>query len=173
MLKVTTPLLVLLAPFARCFNEPVHDTFCLMVTAWIACLGRRTLSRVWQTTGRADKEDHSKAYRLFNQAAWNWDCLAQIFLLELLSDLIPGSRLWLVIDDTLCHKRGGKVAFGGIFLDAVLSSKKHKCFRYGVNWVTLGVILELPFRQDRPFCVNLLWVNNRRNGKNRPRGGQM
>jgi DDE superfamily endonuclease len=157
MLKVTTPLLVLLAPFACCFNGPVHDTFCLMVTAWVACLGRRTISRVWQTTGRAEKEDHSKAYRLFNQAAWNWDCLAQVFLLELLRDLIPGSRLGLVIDDTLCHKRGAKVAFGGIFLDAVLSSKKHKCFRYGVNWVTLGVILELPFRKDRPFCVNLLW----------------
>ena len=157
MLKVTTPLLVLLAPFASCFNGSVHDTFCVMVAAWIACLGRRTISRVWQTTGRAEKEDHSKAYRLFNQAAWNWDDLARIFLLELLSDLIPGSRLYLVIDDTLCHKRGGKVAFGGVFLDAVLSTKRHKCFRYGVNYVTLGVLLELPFRKGRPFCVNLLW----------------
>jgi hypothetical protein len=157
MLKVTTPLLALLAPFAPCFNGPVHDTFCLMVVAWIACLGRRTISRVWQTTGRADQEDHSKAYRLFNQAAWNWDCLAQVFLLQLLADLLPGARLWLVLDDTLCHKRGGRVAFGGVFLDPVLSSKKHKCFRYGVNWVTLGVVVHLPFRQDRPFCVNLLW----------------
>ena len=157
MLKVTTPLLVLLAPFAPCFHEPVHDTFCLMVVAWAACLGRRTISRVWQTTGRADSEDHSKAYRLFNQAAWNWDCLAEIFLLRLLADLLPGTRLWLVLDDTLCHKRGAKVAFGGVFLDAVLSSKKHKCFRYGVNWVTLGVVVVLPFRPDRPFCINLLW----------------
>jgi hypothetical protein len=157
MLKVTTPLLALLAPFAGCFNGPVHDTFCAMVAAWVACLGRRTISRVWQTTGRAESEDHSKAFRLFNHAAWNWDDLARVFLLELLNDLIPGSRLWLVIDDTLCHKRGGKVAFGGVFLDAVLSSRKHKCFRYGVNYVTLGVILELPFRTGRPFCVNLLW----------------
>src|SRR4051794_3866502 len=157
MLKVTTPLVVLRAPFSSCFSEPVYATFQVMVVAWIACLGRRTISRVWQTTGRAESEDHSKAYRLFNQAAWNWDELARVFLLELLTDLIPGSRLWLVIDDTLCHKRGAKVAFGGIFLDAVLSTKKHKCFRYGVNWVTLGVVLELPFRNGRPFCVNLLW----------------
>src|SRR5262249_62068625 len=60
-------------------------------------------------------------------------------------------------DDTLCHKRGAKVAFGGIFLDAVLSSKKHKVLRYGNNWVTLGLIIQLPFRQDRFFCVNILW----------------
>jgi hypothetical protein len=157
MLQVTTPLVVLLAPFASCFNGAVHDTFCLMVVAWVACLGRRTISRVWQTTGRAEAEDHSKAYRLFNQAAWNWDCLAEVFLLQLLCDLIPGARIWLVLDDTLCHKRGAKVAFGGIFLDAVLSTKRHKCFRYGVNWVTLGVVVQLPFRADRPFCVNLLW----------------
>jgi hypothetical protein len=49
------------------------------------------------------------------------------------------------------------VAFGGIFLDAVLSSRKHKIFRFGVNWVTLGVVIQLPCRTDRFFCVNLLW----------------
>jgi hypothetical protein len=157
MLKVTTPLVVLLAPFAGCFNEPVHSTFSLLVTAWIVCLGRRTISRVWQTTGRANDEDHSKAYRLFNQAVWNWDDLARITLIDLLCDLIPGSSIWIVVDDTLCHKRGAKVAFGGIFLDAVLSSRKHKIFRFGVNWVTLGVVVQLPFRNDRFFCVNLLW----------------
>jgi hypothetical protein len=157
MLKVTTPLVVLLAPFAGCFNAPVHATFSALVVAWIACLGRRTISRVWQTTGRAGDEDHSKAYRLFNQAVWNWDDLARITLIELLCDLIPGSAVWLVVDDTLCHKRGAKVAFGGIFLDAVLSSRKHKIFRFGVNWVTLGVVVVLPFRKERFFCVNLLW----------------
>src|SRR5262245_2825317 len=157
MLKVTTPLVVLLAPFAGCFNVPVHATFSLMVVAWIACLRRRTISRVWQTTGCAAESDHSRAYRLFNQAAWNWDDIARLFLIELLCDLIPGSCVWLVVDDTLCHKRGAKVAFGGIFLDAVLSSRKHKIFRFGVNWVTRGVVVQLPFRKDRFFCVNLLW----------------
>jgi hypothetical protein len=157
MLKVTTPLVVLLAPFSGCFNEPVHATFQVIVVAWIVCLGRRTISRVWQTTGQAADSDHSKAYRLFNQAVWNWDELARITLIRLLCGLIPGSSVWLVVDDTLCHKRGAKVAFGGIFLDAVLSSRKHKIFRFGVNWVTLGVVVQLPFRRDRFFCVNLLW----------------
>src|SRR3954462_2148951 len=136
MLKFTTPLLVLLAPFSVCFSEPVFATFQVMVAAWVVCLGRRTISRVWQTTGRSASEDHSKAYRLFNQAVWNWDDLARVMLLELLADFIPGSSVWLVVDDTLCHKRGASVAFGGIFLDAVLSSRKHKVFRFGVNRVT-------------------------------------
>jgi hypothetical protein len=147
----------LLAPFAPCFRPEVFATFRLMVTAWVACLGRRTVSRVWQTTGRAAEQDHSPAYRLFSQAAWNWDELARILLARLLAAFVPGGRVWLVCDDTLCHKRGAKVHFGGMFLDAVLSTRRHKVFRCGTNWVTLGLVVELPFRRDRFFCVNLLW----------------
>src|SRR5947207_13139092 len=155
--QLTLSLVALLEAFRPCIRQEVFSVFRLMPAAWVVCLGRRTISRVWQTTGRAADSDHSKAYRLFNQAVWNWDDLARITLIELLCDLLPGSSLWLVVDDTLCHKRGAKVAFGGIFLDAVLSSRKHKLFRFGVNWVTLGVVVQLPFRKDRFFCVNLLW----------------
>ncbi len=147
----------LLAPFALCFRPEVFATFCLMTAAWVVCLGRRTISRVWETTGRSADHSHSPAFRLFSSAAWNWDEVCRILLIQLLAALVPGTRLWLVIDDTLCHKRGAKVAFGGIFLDAVLSSKKHKVFRFGTNWVTLGLVVQLPCRKDRFFCLNILW----------------
>ena len=110
----------LLAPFAPCFRPEVFTTFCSMVTAWVVCLGRRTISRVWETTGRSADHSHVPAFRLFSSAAWNWDEVCRILLAKLLAALVPGSRVWLVLDDTLCHKRGAKVAFGGIFLDARL-----------------------------------------------------
>jgi hypothetical protein len=50
-----------------------------------------------------------------------------------------------------------RAPFGGIFLDAVLSSKRHKVFRFGTNWVTLGLVVQLPCRPNRFFCLNLLW----------------
>ena len=49
------------------------------------------------------------------------------------------------------HKRRAKVAFGRIFVDAVLSTRKHKTFRFGNNWVLLGLVVSMPFRHDRPF----------------------
>src|SRR5437660_1793384 len=159
----------LLAPFAPCFRPEVFATFSLMVAAWVVCLGRRTISRVWETTGRSADHSHSPAFRLFSAAAWNWDEVCRILLVKLLAAFVPGARVWLVIDDTLCHKRGAKVAFGGIFLDAVLSSKKHKNFRFGNNWVTLGLIVELPFRKDRFFCVNILWRLYAKKDKNNPK----
>jgi DDE superfamily endonuclease len=147
---------LLLDPLAPAFRSEVYALFCDLVAAWIVCLGRRTISRVWETTGQAEQRNHAAAYCLFSEAIWNWDEVCRLLLLQVLT-LVPGVRLWVVIDDTLAHKRGAKVAFGGIFLDAVLSTKKHKVFRFGNNWVLLGVVVELPFRRNRYFCLSILW----------------
>ena len=147
---------VLLGPLAGAFRQEVHALFCKVVAAWIVCLGRRTISRVWETTGQSEQRNHAAVYRLFSEAVWNWDEVCRLLLLRVLA-LVPGVRLWVVVDDTLAHKRGAKVAFGGIFLDAVLSTKKHKVFRFGNNWVLLGVVIELSFRPNRYFCLSILW----------------
>jgi hypothetical protein len=156
----------LLAPLAVVFRKEVFDLFRRMVAAWIVCLGRHTICRVWETTGQAQQRNHAAAYRLFSQAVWNFDEVARVLLVRLLATLVPGSRVWVVVDDTLCHKRGAKVAFGGIFLDAVLSSRRHKVLRFGTNWVLLGLAVQLPERIDRFFCLPLLWrVYEKQNGK--------
>ena len=156
MNELIPTLLVLLDPLAGAFRQEVHGLFCKVVAAWIVCLGRRTISRVWETTGQTEQRNHAAVYRLFSEAVWNWDEVCRLLLLRVLA-LMPGVRLWVVVDDTLAHKRGAKVAFGGIFLDAVLSTKKHKVFRFGNNWVLLGVVIELSFRPQRYFCLSILW----------------
>ncbi len=65
---------------------------------------------------------------------------------------------------TLCHKRGANVAFGGFFLDAVTSTKRTKNFRFGVNWVIVGISVHLPFRPDRSFVLPVLWRAYRKTG---------
>ena len=147
----------LLAPLAPAFRKEVFPMFRMMVGAWVVCLGRRNISRVWETTGQSRDKHHSAAFRLFAQAVWNWDEVMRLLLVALLKQFVPGMRVWVVIDDTLCHKRGAKVAFGGIFLDPVLSTRKHKTFRFGNNWVLLGLVVSVPFRRDRPFCIPMLW----------------
>jgi DDE superfamily endonuclease len=159
----------LLDPLSSCFRAEVFSTFTMMTAAWITCVGRRCISRVWETTGRSKDHSHCPAFRLFSEAVWNWDEVTKIVLVQLLTAFVPDASIWLVIDDTLCHKRGAKVAFGGIFLDAVLSTKKHKTLRFGNNWVTLGLIVVLPFRKDRPFCLNILWRVCSKKDKNNPK----
>jgi hypothetical protein len=157
MKKHLPSMAVLLLCLQPAFRSETYDMFCLIVGAWIVCLGRHTISRVWETTGQANQRNHASAFRLFSQACWNWDEVCRLLAIQILAALVPGSKVWLVVDDTLCHKRGAKVAFGGIFLDAVLSSKKHKTFRFGNNWVMVGIVVELAVRPNRYFCLPILW----------------
>ena len=150
-------LAALVAEFGDCFHPQVFSTFQSLIAGWIVCLGPHTISGVWQATGLAAKRHHDTAYAVFHSAAWEWDDLGIILATLILTHLVPGGVVWVAVDDTLCHKRGAKVAFGGIFLDAVLSSKKHKTFRFGLNWVVLGVAVPIPMRADRYFCLPVLW----------------
>jgi hypothetical protein len=102
---------------------------------------------------------------VFRSAAWGWDDLGIVRTTLILSHLIPGGVVWIVVDDTLCPKRGAKVAFGGIFRDAVLSSQRPKTLRFGVNWVVLGIAVPLPLRPDRYYCLPVLWRAYRKKGQ--------
>src|SRR5918997_164649 len=157
-------LAALVEPFRGCFHPQVFQTFQALIAGRIVCLGPRTISEVWQATGLAARRHHDTAYAVFHSAAWEWDDLGIVLATLILTHLIPGGVAWVVVDDTLCHKRGAKVAFGGIFLDAVLSSKRHKTFRFGLNWVVLGIAVPVPMRPDRYYCLPVLWRLYRKKG---------
>ena len=158
-------LATLVESFRDCFHPSVFPTFQALLAGWIVCLGPRTISEVWQATGWAARRHHDTAYAVFRAAAWEWDDLGIVLATLILAHLVPGGVVWIVVDDTLCHKRGAKVAFGGIFLDAVLSTKNHKTLRFGLNWVVLGIAVPLPFRADRYYCLPVLWRLSRKKGQ--------
>ena len=112
-------LATLVEAFGDCFHPQVFSTFQALIAGWIVCRGPHTISGVWQATGLAAKRHHDTAYAVFHSAAWEWDDLGIILATLILTHLVPGGVVWVAVDDTLCHKRGAKVAFGGIFLDAV------------------------------------------------------
>jgi hypothetical protein len=158
-------LAALVEAFRDCFHPQVFSTFQALIAGWIVCLGPHPISAVWQATGLAATRHHDSAYAVFHSAVWEWDDLGIVLATLILTHLVPGGVVWVAVDDTLCHKRGAKVAFGGIFLDAVLSSKSHKTFRFGLNWVVLGIAVPIPMRADRYFCLPVLWRLYRKKGQ--------
>jgi len=155
----------LVAPLRDCFRSEVFQTFQAPLAGWILCNGPHTISGLWQATGLAARRHHDTAYAVFHSAAWEWDDLGIVLATLILARLIPGGVVWLVVDDTLCHKRGAKVAFGGIFRDAVLSSRSRKVPRFGLNYVALGIAVPVPMRPDRYFCLSVLWRVQRKKGQ--------
>ncbi len=139
----------LLAPLRHCFRQEAFANFQHILVAWLLGPGPRTLTEVWQASSLAGRKHHDAIYPLFGTAVWDWDELGTILGLYILTHLVPSGYVGVVVDDTLGHKRGAKVAFGGFFLDAVLSSKRRKVFSFGVNCVVLGLVMGFPFRPDR------------------------
>src|SRR5512133_1970766 len=124
MNQLIPSLATLVAAFSDCFHPQVFQTFQALLAGWIVCQGPRTISEVWLATGLAAKRHHDTAYAVFHSAVWEWDDLGIVTATLILTHLVPGGAVWIVVDDTLCHKRGAKVAFGGIFLDPVLSTRR-------------------------------------------------
>jgi hypothetical protein len=126
MHQLIPSLAALVESFRDCFHPAVFATFQSLIAGWVVCAGPHTVSGVWQATGLATRRHHDTAYAVFRSACWEWDDLGIVLATLILTHLVPGGVAWVAVDDTLCHKRGAKVALGGIFLDAVLSSKRHR-----------------------------------------------
>jgi hypothetical protein len=163
---LTVSLAELLGPFRGCFARPESfAVFQPVVAAWLLCLRCRTLTEVWQLTGLGAKMHYDAIYSLFASAKWDWDELGVLLCLLLLTHLAPGGLVCIAVDDTLCHKRGQRVAFGGIFLDPVLSTRSRKILRFGLNYVVVALVVRLPFRPDRHFALPVLWRVFRKKGQ--------
>jgi hypothetical protein len=67
-----------------------------------------------------------------------------LVVLRLVRRLVKAGPLRLVLDDTLCAKKGPAVFGLGSHLDAVRSTKKRKVFAFGHSWVVLAVVVAPP-----------------------------
>lgn len=163
---LTLSLAELLGQFRGGFARPESfAVFQPVVVAWVLCLRCRTLTEVWQLTGLGPKMHYDAIYSLFASANWDWDELGTLLCLLILTHLVPFGPVSIAVDDTLCHKRGKMVAFGGIFLDPVLSTRSRKILRFGLNYVVVCVVVYLPFRPDRYFALPVLWRVFRKKGE--------
>jgi hypothetical protein len=136
-------------------------TFRQVLLGWIMCLGSRTEYRVFQTINaddeisRRERHPFDRFYNLFSRAKWDVIQLAHCVATSVVASLNPKGKLYLLVDDTLLHKRGKKVYGLGWFRDAVASTKKRVATASGNNWVVLGLAIPVPFCPDHIICLPL------------------
>lgn len=127
------------------FTAPTRETFAVVATGWMLCLGRHTVTRVIASAAeRAGK--HLASYRrFFSRARWEPDRLFADLLVKVLLPLVaPDGRPLLAGDDSTCSKFGRKVAFAGYYRDAVRSTPKHNVVHWAHCWVVLTLQVRLP-----------------------------
>ena len=158
----------LLTAFEPCFGAPSFRTFVTLVTGWVHCLGRRTVTAVVVAAGAVGQRHISVFHRFFARAQWALDDLGQV-LFRLAVAWVPSDQpLFALIDDTLCRKSGKSICLASMHHDPLLSTARKPVFRFGHVWVVLALWVQLPMGARRGFALPILF----RLYRSTKRGGQ-
>src|SRR6266496_1088623 len=117
-------MLPLLAAFAPCFTAPSYRTFCLLVSGWLHCRGRHTVTGLVIAAGAVGGRHISVFHRFFARAPWSLDALGRVVFTLALAWIPPDRPLLVLVDDTLARKSGKAVALASMHHDPLLSSAR-------------------------------------------------
>ena len=165
-----------LDPILQClmpaFTQPSFQTHIEVFVGWVMCLSKRTEYAVFRTI-RADtpisrKKRHpfDRFYNFSSRSAWSVHDLAHQVAVAIVVRLNPCGLLYLVVDDTLLHKRGKHVYGLGWFRDAVASTAKRVATASGNHWVVVGLAIRIP-GTNKIYCLPI-HARLHLAGKNRP-----
>ena len=132
------------------FTQPSFRTHIEVLLGWVMCLSRRTEYGVFQTIqadvplSRKERHPFDRFYNFFSRSAWTVCELARHVATAIVVRLNPRGLLYLVVDDTLLHKRGKHVFGLGWFRDAVASTAKRVATASGNHWVVVGLAICIP-----------------------------
>ena len=108
--------------FESSFTAPSFQRFLTLMTGWVLCTGKHTVTGVMRAAGVVGEHEHSGYHRFFNGAVWKPDAVG-VALMKLALKAIPkGVRVNLTIDDTLGRHTGKHIASAGMHRDPLLSS---------------------------------------------------
>ena len=151
-----------LDPVLQCllpvFTQPSFQTHIEVLLGWVMCLSKRTEYGVFQTiqadtpVSRQQRHPFDRFYNFFSRSAWTVRDLAHQVAVAVVVRLNPRGMLYLVVDDTLLHKRGKNVYGLGWFRDAVASTAKRVATASGNHWVVVGLAIDIP-GTNKIYCL--------------------
>ena len=141
--------------FSVCFTEPTHRRFVTLLTGWILCVGKHTVTGVIRAAGVVGKRHHSGYHRFFSQAKWTTDQVGLALFRLLLSVVPKGQLVILSVDDTLARHTGKHISSAAMHWDPLLSSARKPFFHFGHNWVVVAVVFVFP-RWGKVFSLPVL-----------------
>jgi hypothetical protein len=145
-------------PFAPVFSERIWEWVNVMVMGAILAPKQRTVTAVLRVMGLSQERQFQNYHRVLNRAHWSSLRVSRILLSLLVAAFVPkDAPLLLAADETLERRRGKKIAAKGHFRDAVLSSEKQHVASEGLRWVSMMLLVKVPWSQ-RVWALPFLTV---------------
>jgi DDE superfamily endonuclease len=155
-------IILVLAAFAPLFSERVWGHAQVLLLGVILTPGPRTVTAALRVTGLAMEHHFTNDHRVLNRATWSALRGSQILLGLLMTFLVPsGAPVVFGADDTVERRSGRKISAKGCYRDAVRSSQKHVIHGFGLQWVSMMLLVPVPWSRRvwaLPCLTALCWA---------------
>jgi hypothetical protein len=155
---------VLLQQFFPAFTAPGAQLFLGLVSGWVLCTARRTITGIVPFADPKGRHAHDAFHRFLPDARWDMDVLWKHLAVLLVKTFAPHGVIELDLDDTLFHRWGRKVCGAGWWRDAVRSTRTHTVYAWGLNLVVLTLRVYPPWGGE-PLGLPILMRLHRKGGE--------
>jgi hypothetical protein len=157
--SLTPPILAgWLSAYRDCFTAPVWSHVLVLVAGAVLAPGKRTVSQALRVMGLAASPGFARYHEVLSRARWSGRRVARKLLTQVLDAFLPAGEVVIGIDDTIERRWGAKIAARGIYRDPVRSSHGHFVKASGLRWLSLMVMVPIPWAGRRwalPFLTIL------------------
>src|SRR5919197_775251 len=154
-------IILVLAPFAPLFSHRVWLHAHVLLLGAMLTPGARRVTAALRVMGLAAERRFTNYHRVLNRAVWSARQGSRILLGLLITLLVPpGATIVLGADDTVERRTGRKIKAKGCYRDAVRSTKKHVIRCFGLKWVSMMLLVPVPWSRRvwaLPFLTALCW----------------
>ena len=147
-----------LAAFRGCFSAPVWSRVLVLVAGAVLAPGQRTVSQALRIMGLAARPGLSRYHEVLNRARWDGRTVARTLLVQVLGAFLPAGEVVIGVDDTIERRWGTRIKARGLCRDPVRSSRGHFVRASGLRWLSLMVMVPIPWAGGRwalPFLTVL------------------
>ena len=156
---LTPPILAgWLSAFRNCLTAPVWTHVLVLVAGAVLAPGKRTVSQALRVMGLAACPGFARYHEVLSRARWNGRVVARTLLAQVLDAFLPAGEVVIGVDDTIERRWGPKIKARGSYRDPVRSSRGHFVRASGLRWLSLMVMVPIPWAGRRwalPFLTIL------------------
>jgi hypothetical protein len=123
----------------------VWNRVLVLVAGAVLAPGKRTVTQALRVMGLADEPSFRRYHKVLRRARWDGRVAAWRLLLYITEHLLPNGEVVIGIDDTIERRWGARIKARGIYRDPVRYSKGHFVKTSGLRWLSLMVVLPIPW----------------------------
>jgi len=135
----------LISIFSSTFSKNTFVHCHQLLLGVILTRGKRTVCSVLRTLGLSQVKNWSSYHRVLSRNKWSALKCSKQLILKLVEEFSVSGPLLFAMDETIERRWGSKIKARGIYRDAVRSSKKHFVKCSGLRWITVVLLVEIPW----------------------------